>query len=274
MVGHNFATPPPLQVEADHDVASQRFLWTGLGFAGLMLIGVSAQAHHRPVEPSGTFIVSCTASSCSSHAFVGPPHFSQQVAFVPMPIGILPARLPRDAPASSTGFLSGGGHARPAQPPRVSSLHMGFFDGIGKAMSEAMANDDTLGEKVDPGLKNKVLPVKVTWKGPEPEGMARFTEKAKQFETMAMPGTSFKQLAEDAGVEVSYSCNAGTCRICDLTVNGMRTPACVNKVQAGRDLEIDYKDVATMKLIAKDFAIEEAKERKRAKQMAKEIQSR
>jgi len=151
---------------------------------------------------------------------------------------------------------------------------MGFFDGIGKAMSEAMANDDTLGEKVDPGLKNKVLPVKVTWKGPEPEGMARFTEKAKQFETMAMPGTSFKQLAEDAGVEVSYSCNAGTCRICDLTVNGMRTPACVNKVQAGRDLEIEWKDVATMKLIAKDFAIEEAKERKRAKRMANEIQNR
>jgi len=98
----------PLQVETDQaalsqDVASQsgtRFLWTGLGLAGLVLLGVSAYALHP----------------LASRARVEPAGLVPDLAFSPMPVlsprGIRPASR-------------GGGHirstaSRPADPPDLS----------------------------------------------------------------------------------------------------------------------------------------------------------
>ena len=36
---------------------------------------------------------------------------------------------------------------------RASNLRMGFFDAIGKALQESMANDETLGAKSNPGFR-------------------------------------------------------------------------------------------------------------------------
>lgn len=142
-------------------------------------------------------------------------------------------------------------------------VSMGLFDTLAKAFE----NDDTLGEAGPAGLKKKVDIQKVTWKGPEPEGLAAFLGQEKQIiiEQEAMPGTPFKKLAEEAGVEIQYSCMQGTCRVCDVTVNGVRTPACQATLQRGKDIEIEFKDVAVMQQIAKEYALEQREKKKAAR---------
>ena len=82
---------------------------------------------------------------------------------------------------------------------------MGLFDGL----AAAFENDDSLGEAGPAGLKTKVSYQEVTWKGPVPEGPAAMMGLEKQFvkTTQAIPGQSIKDLAEEAGVPVKYSCN-------------------------------------------------------------------
>ena len=105
-------------------------------------------------------------------------------------------------------------------------VRMGLFD----ALAAAFENDDTLGERQDAGLKSKLKTSTVTWMGPKPEGpMAAFT-KQTVIEQTARPGQTLKELSEEAGVPVRYSCMGGTCRICDVTINGVVTPACMNKI--------------------------------------------
>ena len=49
----------------------------------------------------------------------------------------------------------------------------------------------------------------MTWIGPKPEGAVAFFEKQVIVEQEAMPGTALKDLAEQAGVKIRYSCNKG-----------------------------------------------------------------
>ena len=119
---------------------------------------------------------------------------------------------------------------------------MGFFD----SLAAAFENDDSLGEDGPAGLKTKVKLQKITWIGPKPEGPAAFFEKQAVVEQEAMPGTPLKDLAEQAGVKIRYSCNKGTCGICDIVVNGATIPACTAKLARGEDLTIEYQDESKM----------------------------
>lgn len=107
----------PVQFEIDQaasskDVASRkstRVLWTGLGFAALMLIGVSARATHP----------------LSSHASAEPSPLFPEVAFAPMPAlaprGFLPVRQPVRSRAPPTALSANAIRMRsipyPGQPP-------------------------------------------------------------------------------------------------------------------------------------------------------------
>lgn len=90
---------PSLQVSTDQTAVSQdaaskrnrRLLWTGLGFAVLMLVSVSAHSHvplaaHASAKPSHLVSGSALDPSLSALRSGGPPH--QTVAFTPS----LPAR--------------------------------------------------------------------------------------------------------------------------------------------------------------------------------------
>ena len=140
---------------------------------------------------------------------------------------------------------------------------MGLFDGL----AAAFENDDSLGERQDAGLKSKLKTSTVTWMGPKPEGpMAAFT-KQTVIEQTARPGQTLKELSEEAGVPVRYSCMGGTCRICDVTINGVVTPACMNKIERnGGDLVIEYREADE----AEQYAREALKVERAAKKAARE----
>ena len=129
---------------------------------------------------------------------------------------------------------------------RCADVSMGFFDGL----AAAFENDDSLGERGDAGLKKRVQLQTVTWKGPPPEGMAAMFEKQKVTEVKAIPGQSLKDLADDAGVDIRYSCMKGTCHICDVNVDGSPTPACIAKMPK-KDITIEYRDVSAAGAYAK-----------------------
>ena len=62
-----------------------------------------------------------------------------------------------------------------------------------------------------------------------------------------------KELSEEAGVPVRYSCMGGTCRICDVTINGVVTPACMNKIERnGGDLVIEYREADAAEQYARE----------------------
>ena len=148
-------------------------------------------------------------------------------------------------------------------PHRARCVRMGLFDGL----AAAFENDDTLGERQDAGLKSKLKTSTVTWMGPKPEGpMAAFT-KQTIIEQTARPGQTLKELSEEAGVPVRYSCMGGTCRICDVTINGVVTPACMNKIERnGGDLVIEYREANE----AEQYAREALKAERAAKKAARE----
>lgn len=130
----------------------------------------------------------------------------------------------------------------PAANPVRPAVRMGLFDGL----AAAFANDDTLGESGPAGLKTKVKLQKVTWMGPKPEGPRAIFEQQNIVEQEAMPGTPLKVLAEEAGVKIRYSCNKGTCGICDIVVDGVTTPACTANLGRGKDITIQYQDESKM----------------------------
>lgn len=145
----------------------------------------------------------------------------------------------------------------PAHRPSRAATRMGLFDGL----AAAFENDDSLGEAGPAGLKTKVQLQKVTWIGPKPEGAAAFFEKQVIVEQEAMPGTALKDLAEQAGVKIRYSCNKGTCGICDVVVDGATIPACTAKLAKGRDISIEYQDESKM--------LEYSKQKIKAERLAK-----
>lgn len=173
------------------------------------------------------------------------------------------------ASASVTSLLlahGGNGAAATSAPiasrSRIASTapRMGLFDGL----AAAFANDDTLGERQEAGLAEKVKLQQITWVGPKPEGAEALFKQQVIKEQQAMPGASLKDLADQAGIPVRYSCMQGTCRICDVRVNGLETPACTAKM--GReDVTIEFRDIAD----AQSYATEALKAERAAKKAAK-----
>ncbi len=45
------------------------------------------------------------------------------------------------------------GHYSAHRAVKTSNIRMGWFDAIGKALQESMANDESLGEKTNPGFR-------------------------------------------------------------------------------------------------------------------------
>ena len=163
----------------------------------------------------------------------------------------------------ASALLAGGPTTRAfdGAPRAARHVHMGLFDGL----AAAFENDDTLGERREGGLSKQVKEQKITWMGPKPEGMAAFLEKQPITEQQAMPGTPLSDLAEDAGIPIQYSCMQGTCRVCDVRINGVETPACMAKM--GReDVTIEYR--ATEEALA--YAREALKAERLAKKATKE----
>lgn len=113
---------------------------------------------------------------------------------------------------------------------------MGFFD----QLASAFENDDDLGEMGPAGLKKRVTYQTLTWQGPEPEGMAALFEKRDEAEVQAIVGQPLKDLAENSGIPLKFSCMQGTCGICDVKIDGQMVPACTAKMP-NRDCKIEYK---------------------------------
>ena len=141
--------------------------------------------------------------------------------------------------------------------PMRSAVRMGMFDGF----AAAFQNDEELGEAGPAGLKTKVQLQKVTWMGPKPEGPRALFEQQLVVEQEAIPGTPLKTLAEEAGVKIRYSCNKGTCGICDIVVDGVTTPATTANLGKGKDITIQYQDESKM--------LEYSKQKIQAERLAK-----
>lgn len=117
---------------------------------------------------------------------------------------------------------------------------MGLFD----SLAAAFENDDSLGERSEAGLKNKVVYQTITFVGPKPEN---FWEQQAVTEAQAVGGQKLKDVAQSAGIPIKYACMEGTCRICDVVVDGERVPACIAKCPK-RDVTIEYRGVKTKKV--------------------------
>ena len=167
-----------------------------------------------------------------------------------MLIGTLSGHVRLSAPLFHTT-----GNAAAHRP--AAAVRMGLFD----SFAAAFDNDDTLGESGPAGLKTKVQLQKVTWMGPKPEGPRALFEQQLIVEQEAMPGTPLKTLAEEAGVKIRYSCNKGTCGICDIVVDGVTTPACTANLGKGKDITIQYQDESKM--------LEYSKQKIQAERLAK-----
>ena len=102
---------------------------------------------------------------------------------------------------------------------------MGLFDGLASAFS----NDDSLGERKDAPKAQQTYSIK--WIG----------SKGEETISQAIPGQKIKDLARQAGVagKIKYNCGEGTCKSCDMLINGDRVPACVAKAPMW-DVEIEY----------------------------------
>lgn len=121
-----------LQVETDQAAFSQnvaagrrsRFLWTGFGFAVLLLTGVSA-------------------FPLASHAPAKPAHLAQEIAFNHhlLPGGLLPAKLAGSGSAHPIFFSP---HALPKwqQRHQISSPHMSATAVSGEALNDDSEDDD------------------------------------------------------------------------------------------------------------------------------------
>lgn len=83
----------------------------------------------------------------------------------------------------------------------------------------AFANDDSLGKKVNPGLK----------KGPN---ISECTVNGKPVKAVA--GQKLSQVMATARVKMTYSCQKGNCGTCELIMNGRVEKACVAKIPKGK----------------------------------------
>lgn len=118
-----------------------------------------------------------------------------------------------------------------APPARTLPVAMGLFDGL----AGAFTNDDTLGERKDAGMTNKVQRWRLTWRGKKPNPF----QDAPVTEGVAIAGQKLRDLAREQNIPIRYSCNEGHCGICDVMIDGRRVPACVAKAPK-KDCVIDY----------------------------------
>uniref|UniRef100_A0A7S4I939 2Fe-2S ferredoxin-type domain-containing protein n=1 Tax=Prymnesium polylepis TaxID=72548 RepID=A0A7S4I939_9EUKA len=123
---------------------------------------------------------------------------------------------------------------RAVGPHRCTDARMGMFDDFAKAF----ANDDSLGDRDEAGLAQKAEYHTITWQGP-PEKTLFGDKPGPVTRSQAIAGQSLKENARVSGVEIPYACNEGTCRICDVKVNGRMLPACVAKMPK-KDITIEY----------------------------------
>ena len=99
-------------------------------------------------------------------------------------------------------------------------------------LANAFANDDTLGEKENAGLKNG--PKFVTGTGPNGK-----TVKVS-------PGSKLEPVSRKIGVKVQFGCQTGSCRTCEALVDGKRTKICIAKVP-NKDFKMTNLSDAEMK---------------------------
>jgi len=103
---------------------------------------------------------------------------------------------------------------RAAAPTRMSgpNLRMGLFDGLSKALNEAMANDDSYGKAVNPGFRE----------GYDGPAQKTVTFKPSGAVVSTYGGERMGDVCVRGGVEVTYGCQKGTCGSCEvlLTADG------------------------------------------------------
>ena len=117
-------------------------------------------------------------------------------------------------------------HASSMPTARARAPVMGFFDGL----AAAFENDDTLSEQEEAGLKQKARFQTLTWRGPKPEGAFNPFEQQAICDTKAIAGQKLSVIAMQEGIPIKYSCMQGTCRICDVMVDGQMVPSCMAQV--------------------------------------------
>ena len=117
-------------------------------------------------------------------------------------------------------------HASSMPTARARAPVMGFFDGL----AAAFENDDTLSERNEAGLKQKARFQTLTWRGPKPEGAFNPFEQQAICDTKAIAGQKLSVIAMQEGIPIKYSCMQGTCRICDVMVDGQMVPSCMAQV--------------------------------------------
>mmetsp|Transcript_23956 Transcript_23956/g.56725 ORF Transcript_23956/g.56725 Transcript_23956/m.56725 type:complete len:142 (+) Transcript_23956:167-592(+) len=99
----------------------------------------------------------------------------------------------------------------------TSSTSLNIFGGL----KGAFANDDSLGERENAGLKN----------GPKTNDQVTVNGKS-------VPGVVVDQrvsvVCSKARAKVSYNCQNGECGTCTIRINGRPARACVSKVPQGK----------------------------------------
>mmetsp|Transcript_44606 Transcript_44606/g.53996 ORF Transcript_44606/g.53996 Transcript_44606/m.53996 type:complete len:155 (-) Transcript_44606:259-723(-) len=97
------------------------------------------------------------------------------------------------------------------------TTRLNFF---GKALQDAMKNDDSLGKVENPGIK----------------GGPKFTEVTINGKSVkAVPGQRVSQVAAAARTKITYSCKKGDCGTCEITMNGRIVKACQAKIENGKN---------------------------------------
>ena len=104
--------------------------------------------------------------------------------------------------------------AAPARAVSSMPLKMGLFDGIAKAMNEAMANDPSLGKPQNPGFREG-------YDGPE-EVTVTFLPSG--VEVASYQGELLTDVCRRANVEITYGCQKGTCGACEVDVKSASAP--------------------------------------------------
>merc|ERR1719238_475764 len=89
---------------------------------------------------------------------------------------------------------------------------MGLLDGLSKALNEAMANDDSYGQAVNPGFRE----------GYDGPAQKTITFKPSGAVVSTYGGERMGDVCVRGGVEVTYGCQQGTCGSCEvlLTADG------------------------------------------------------
>lgn len=109
---------------------------------------------------------------------------------------------------------------------------MGLFDAIGKALSESMANDESLGKQQNPGFRDG-------YDGPKTVTV-KFLNSGLVVESYG--GERLGDVARRAGEGIQYGCQKGTCGTCEVTLT---TPSDTRQVRCCEAIipkhDLDYQ---------------------------------